>query len=124
MEYVFVADGSQRVHPAGVMPYPGMPAQQMQQQPGPPGPEPVDGEAAQRFPAQVPPNQPPMPGQVGPKLPMPTGQAPPPFATSVQAVMSMQQRTNRLAPVPKPQGLDPLVLLQERENRFVWLISF
>src|ERR1041385_8416595 len=34
---------------------------------------------------------------------------------SVQAAISMQQRNNRIAPVAKPQGLDPMTLLQERE---------
>lgn len=43
-------------------------------------------------------------------------QPPPP---SVQAMMTMQQKQNRLAPVAKPTGLDPIELLNERENRLV-----
>ena len=42
-----------------------------------------------------------------------------PHTPSVQALMSMQQKQNRIAPVPKPSGLDPVELLNERENRFV-----
>ncbi|KAK3584043.1 hypothetical protein CHS0354_018347 [Potamilus streckersoni] len=41
-------------------------------------------------------------------------QPPPP---SVQAMMTMQQKQNRIAPVAKPTGLDPIELLNERENR-------
>ena len=36
---------------------------------------------------------------------------------SVQALMTMQQKQNRIAPVAKPVGLDPIELLNERENR-------
>ena len=49
----------------------------------------------------------------------PPGQPPVPstFPASVQAVVAAQQRNNRIAPVNKPNGLDPLALLTERENR-------
>jgi SWI/SNF-related matrix-associated actin-dependent regulator of chromatin subfamily A protein 2/4 len=36
----------------------------------------------------------------------------------MQALMSMQQKQNRIAPVTKPVGLDPIELLNERENRY------
>ncbi|ESN95813.1 hypothetical protein HELRODRAFT_86367 [Helobdella robusta] len=44
-------------------------------------------------------------------------QVPPPAIQSVQAAVAMQQRGNRIAPIAKPVGLDPLIMLQERENR-------
>jgi hypothetical protein len=34
-------------------------------------------------------------------------------------MMGMQSKQNKIAPVTKPQGLDPVVLLNERENRWV-----
>lgn len=112
-------------HVRGVGPVPS-PYQGMGPQPmsvaGPPGPEVPGDSENQRYAVQ--------PGtvggpqvvmnQAGQKMPIPgaPGQPPPPnFPSSVQAVMSMQQRNNRIAPVNKPQGLDPLTLLQERENR-------
>ncbi|KAL8604698.1 Transcription activator BRG1 [Nucella lapillus] len=45
---------------------------------------------------------------------------PPP---SVQALMAMQQKQNRIAPVSKPTGLDPIAVLNERENRISARIS-
>jgi SWI/SNF-related matrix-associated actin-dependent regulator of chromatin subfamily A protein 2/4 len=56
----------------------------------------------------VPPGQ---PGQLPPGAP---GAAP----SSMQAIITAQQRNNRIAPVAKPQGLDPVSLLEERENRY------
>ena len=58
----------------------------------------------------------PGPGQ---KMYGPPGQPPVPssFPASVQAVVAAQQRNNRIAPVNKPNGLDPMALLTERENR-------
>ncbi|XP_052257298.1 probable global transcription activator SNF2L2 isoform X2 [Dreissena polymorpha] len=43
--------------------------------------------------------------------------------TSSQAMMTMQSRQNRIAPVTKPVGLDPIELLNERENRIAARIS-
>jgi len=55
----------------------------------------------------------------GQKMYGPPGQPPVPstFPASVQAVVAAQQRNNRIAPVNKPNGLDPMTLLTERENR-------
>ena len=55
----------------------------------------------------------------GQKMYGPPGQPPVPstFPASVQAVVAAQQRNNRIAPVNKPNGLDPMSLLTERENR-------
>lgn len=38
-------------------------------------------------------------------------------------MMAMQQKQNRIAPVAKPQGLDPIAILNERENRIAARIS-
>jgi len=61
-----------------------------------------------------------VPGQ---KMYGPAGQPPVAgsFPTSMQAVVAAQQRNNRIAPVNKPNGLDPMALLTERENRSVAL---
>ena len=55
----------------------------------------------------------------GQKMYGPPGQPPVPgtFPTSLQAVVAAQQRNNKIAPVNKPNGLDPMALLTERENR-------
>ncbi|CAI9732152.1 probable global transcription activator SNF2L2 isoform X1 [Octopus vulgaris] len=37
--------------------------------------------------------------------------------TSIQAIVSLQQRQNRVSPVGKPTGLDPIEILNEREHR-------
>ena len=114
----------QRVHQSGMPPppFPSMPPVQIP--PGVAAPEAVEGDAQRVSGPPMPIGQPPAPaqpigisGQPGQKMPLPSGQ-PPAFPSSVQAVMSMQQRNNRIAPVAKPQGLDPLTLLNERENRY------
>jgi len=56
----------------------------------------------------------------GQKMYGPPGHAPPvpgSFPTSLQAVVATQHRNNKIAPVNKPNGLDPMALLTERENR-------
>lgn len=55
-------------------------------------------------------NQPPQPQQQQPLLPQ-----------NMQNVVMVHQRNNKIAPVAKPAGVDPLILLQERENRWVWM---
>lgn len=63
---------------------------------------------------QMPPNQSATPaGQPGqrPMQPQQGQQVP------GQSVMSMGQKS-RIAPVAKPQGLDPIEILNERENRY------
>ncbi len=34
-------------------------------------------------------------------------------------IIQLQQKQNRITPIQKPQGLDPVELLQEREYRYV-----
>lgn len=63
---------------------------------------------------QAPPNTvvppgPPVPGTVM------SHQAPP--SQPVQAAPQLPQRNMRVTSVPKPTGIDPLLILQERENR-------
>lgn len=36
-------------------------------------------------------------------------------------MLQMQQKQNRITPVQKPQGLDPVAILQEREYRYVFI---
>ncbi|KAL1138772.1 hypothetical protein AAG570_008834 [Ranatra chinensis] len=77
-------------------------------------------------PGGQPPTQSPMTAQMAP----PTGPAPPqgvrppaPVQTQPQAApptpqqQQQQQKQNRITTMPRPLGLDPLVILQERENR-------
>lgn len=74
------------------------------------------------------------PQQQGQATPKPDMVAPPrpgmrpqmtgdPSASSMQTMMSMQQKQNRLAPINKPQGIDPITALQERENRIAARIT-
>ena len=57
----------------------------------------------------------PTPPPAQPKLATQATQPPP--SPSMQVMMTMQQKQNRITPVSKPQGLDPVELLDERENR-------
>lgn len=63
------------------------------------------GQLPQRPPGQ---QQPGGPQQAGPQ-----GAAHPPSSQSI-----MQQKQSKIAPVAKPQGLNPIDLLNERENRY------
>ncbi|CAN9512836.1 unnamed protein product [Ophioblennius macclurei] len=50
--------------------------------------------------------------------PLPGGSATPqPPGQQVSPMLQMQQKQNRITPVQKPQGLDPVGILQEREYR-------
>ena len=90
--------------------------QQAAQAPGGPSryPMPPSGQPPQ---ASMPPIQPGQPPQRMPQPPQPPAQP-----MTLQAAMQMQQKQNRLAPVEKPQGIDPIEILQERENRWVFHI--
>ncbi|GIY43299.1 hypothetical protein CDAR_27011 [Caerostris darwini] len=101
---------SQPMHPH--MPQPTMPPppQQQQQQQAPP---------TQVVPQQQPVNTP----QAAPTMtiqgPQTRPQGPPNTqAVQLPAMMQIQQqKQNRITPVAKPQGLDPIEILKERENR-------
>ena len=59
--------------------------------------------------AQAPPSQ--------PIPPMARPQAPPTGAAAQQLGPAAGGKPNRITPVPKPAGIDPVTVLQERENR-------
>ncbi|KAL0192937.1 hypothetical protein M9458_011233, partial [Cirrhinus mrigala] len=42
---------------------------------------------------------------------------PPPGPGQPSLIIQLQQKQNRITPIQKPQGLDPVELLQEREYR-------
>lgn len=92
-------EGRRPFHPMSQpMQRPGAPPQRYPSQPGAPG---------------APPPQQSPGGEPGPRQPLP----PLPQPQNLQAAMAMQHKQTRLAPVEKPVGIDPVEILQERENR-------
>ncbi|XP_054270051.1 transcription activator BRG1-like isoform X2 [Macrosteles quadrilineatus] len=98
--------------------------------PGPPGGQPpTQSPMTAQMAPPVPPQQgappvPRQPGPVAPGAPMmsgPPGAVRPPGPPNNQQLLSQscqaQQKQNRITSVPRPLGLDPLLILQERENR-------
>ncbi|XP_033829153.1 probable global transcription activator SNF2L2 isoform X1 [Periophthalmus magnuspinnatus] len=68
--------------------------------------------AAGGRPSPAPPQGPGVPGPIpGSSL------TPQPSAQPVSPMLQMQQKQNRVTPIQKPQGLDPVGILQEREYR-------
>ncbi|XP_074052612.1 putative global transcription activator SNF2L2 isoform X4 [Macrotis lagotis] len=61
-------------------------------------------------PSPAPPAAQPAAALPGPSVPQPTPGQPSP-------VVQLQQKQNRISPIQKPQGLDPVEILQEREYR-------
>lgn len=51
-------------------------------------------------------------------VPGPSVQQPAPGQPS--PVLQLQQKQSRISPIQKPQGLDPVEILQEREYRYCW----
>ncbi|XP_061836394.1 probable global transcription activator SNF2L2 isoform X2 [Nerophis lumbriciformis] len=69
--------------------------------------------AASGRPSPAPPQAP-----VMPSVPLPGGSmTPQPAGQQVSPMLQMQQKQNRVTPIQKPQGLDPVGILQEREYR-------
>lgn len=76
--------------------------------------------------------QPPKPAQQAPTSIAPTGirpGGPMPPAPGQQQQQQQQQpqaptKQNRVTTLPKPVGIDPLIILQERENRWGFLKVF
>ena len=68
-------------------------------------------------PPQMPQQQQPAQTQQLPSPQSAGSQQQPQLSPAMQVMVSMQAKQNRLAPVAKPQGLDPVELLNERENR-------
>ena len=54
--------------------------------------------------------QPPAAAVPGPSVPQPAPGQPSP-------ILQLQQKQSRISPIQKPQGLDPVEILQEREYR-------
>ncbi|KAM7286817.1 transcription activator BRG1 isoform X1 [Ixodes scapularis] len=68
----------------------------------------------------------PQPGgpRAGCQAPQQAARGSPGGPTSVPAMMQMQQqKQNRITPVAKPQGIDPIELLKEKENRLTSRIA-
>lgn len=61
-------------------------------------------------PSPAPPTAAPTVALPGPSVPQPTPGQPAP-------IVQLQQKQNRISPIQKPQGLDPVEILQEREYR-------
>lgn len=58
---------------------------------------------------------------VVPALPMAgSSVTPQPPGQQGSSMLQMQQKQNRITPVQKPQGLDPVAILQEREYRYIF----
>jgi len=71
------------------------------------------------MPPQQPPSQAPTPGTT-PRPSVPSGQPMP----GPQAAQQPPGKANRITPISKPNGVDPLILLQERENRLTQRIAY
>ncbi|GJQ73042.1 brm [Trypoxylus dichotomus] len=105
------------------------------QQPIPPPPPPqlpqqppqIPKTGQQPPPSSIPPQmnrpnqqQPPQPQPIGPQQQQPPQQQPPQQQQQTQQQQQPQMpptKQNRVTTLPKPVGIDPLVILQERENR-------
>jgi len=91
-----------------------------QQQPGGPGPQPGQPGYGAGSP-MGPPNAQGVPGNVNAGSPRPPQGGPQGQQPGQQGHQQQQQgpgmKTNRITPISKPAGVDPVTLLQERENR-------
>ncbi|XP_076856974.1 putative global transcription activator SNF2L2 isoform X2 [Brachyhypopomus gauderio] len=97
----------------------------------PTGPQKLPVSAPSGRPSPAPPQTPaaitqPMPSSSITPQPQPPPQQPPPQQPQPQQqqgpgqsslIIQLQQKQNRITPIQKPQGLDPVELLQEREYR-------
>lgn len=97
--------------------------------PGPPGGQPPTQSpmtaqmAPPTGPAMPGPPQPgggPAPRQPGP---LPAATRPPNNQQLLSQTCQPQQKQNRITSIQRPLGLDPLLILQERENRFVFVYT-
>lgn len=59
----------------------------------------------------------PAPAAAQPSAVMPGPSVPQPTAGQPSPIVQLQQKQNRISPIQKPQGLDPVEILQEREYR-------
>ncbi|XP_057262073.1 probable global transcription activator SNF2L2 isoform X3 [Pezoporus wallicus] len=74
--------------------------------------------AQQKLPAAPPSGRPsPAPTAAQPAAAMPGPSVPQPPPGQPSPIIQLQQKQNRISPIQKPQGLDPVEILQEREYR-------
>lgn len=74
--------------------------------------------AQQKLPAPAPSGRPsPAPPATQPAATIPGPSVPPPPPGQPSPIVQLQQKQNRISPIQKPQGLDPVEILQEREYR-------
>ncbi|XP_010295087.1 PREDICTED: probable global transcription activator SNF2L2, partial [Phaethon lepturus] len=74
--------------------------------------------AQQKLPAPPPSGRPsPAPPAAQPAATMPGPSVPQPAPGQPSPIVQLQQKQNRISPIQKPQGLDPVEILQEREYR-------
>ncbi|XP_064357938.1 probable global transcription activator SNF2L2 isoform X3 [Dromaius novaehollandiae] len=74
--------------------------------------------APQKLAAPPPSGRPsPAPPAAQPAAPMPGPSVPQPPPGQPSPIVQLQQKQNRISPIQKPQGLDPVEILQEREYR-------
>ncbi|KAM8984694.1 putative global transcription activator SNF2L2 isoform 4-T6 [Ara ararauna] len=74
--------------------------------------------AQQKLPAAPPSGRPsPAPAAAQPAAAMPGPSIPQPPPGQPSPIIQLQQKQNRISPIQKPQGLDPVEILQEREYR-------
>uniref|UniRef100_A0A1D5NTB4 SWI/SNF related, matrix associated, actin dependent regulator of chromatin, subfamily a, member 2 n=1 Tax=Gallus gallus TaxID=9031 RepID=A0A1D5NTB4_CHICK len=74
--------------------------------------------APQKLPAPSPSGRPsPAPTAAQPAAAMPGPSVPQPPPGQPSPIVQLQQKQNRISPIQKPQGLDPVEILQEREYR-------
>lgn len=80
---------------------------------GPSTPQKLPVPAPSGRPSPAPPAaaQPPTAAVPGPSVPQPAPGQPSP-------ILQLQQKQSRISPIQKPQGLDPVEILQEREYRY------
>ncbi|KAJ1207014.1 hypothetical protein NDU88_002407 [Pleurodeles waltl] len=110
------------VPPAGPGPTPGMPLHAASINPKPwtegQGSELSAPTAPQKPPVPPPSGRPsPAPPPVQPSSVMPGPSVPQPTPGQPAPIVQLQQKQNRISPIQKPQGLDPVEILQEREYR-------
>uniref|UniRef100_A0A8C0BZ32 SWI/SNF related, matrix associated, actin dependent regulator of chromatin, subfamily a, member 2 n=1 Tax=Buteo japonicus TaxID=224669 RepID=A0A8C0BZ32_9AVES len=78
----------------------------------------IVSNAQQKLPAPPPSGRPsPAPPATQPAAAMPGPSVPQPPPGQPSPIVQLQQKQNRISPIQKPQGLDPVEILQEREYR-------
>ncbi|KYO20826.1 putative global transcription activator SNF2L2 [Alligator mississippiensis] len=108
--------------PAGPVPASGMPGHAATMTPKPwtegQGPDMSVPSTQQKLAVPPPSGRPsPAPPATQPSAAMPGPSVPQPTPGQPSPIVQLQQKQNRISPIQKPQGLDPVEILQEREYR-------